>query len=149
VLKEKNLLLFISGLNIRRNDKSDLMSIYDRENKKGYQFKIVWIPIVEQWTNNLRRKFEMLKSKIKMPWYIVQYFSAVACIKFNKDPWHDNEPIVLLMNPQGDVENENALFLFHRLGMSDFPYTLPIDPVRQSAYRRPRGPYEVKSLLLL
>jgi hypothetical protein len=117
VLKEKNLLLFISDLNIHRNDKWDLMSIYDRENKKGDQYKIVWIPIVEQWTNNLRRKFEMLQSKIKMPWYIVQYFSAAAGIKLIEDRWYDNKPIVLLMNPQGDVENEDALHLIQRFGM--------------------------------
>jgi hypothetical protein len=149
VLKEKNLLLFISDLNIHRNDKWDLMSIYDRENKKGDQYKIVWIPIVEQWTNNLRRKFEMLQSKIKMPWYIVQYFSTVARIKSKEDPWYDNGPIILLMNPQGDVEND-ALYLFHRLGMSDFPYTLPIHTSdAYSACWRTPGPYEVKSCLQL
>lgn len=129
------------------------MSIYDRENKKGDQYKIVWIPIVEQWTNNLRRKFEMLKSKIKMPWYIVQYFSAATCIKFIKDRWYEDGPIVLLMNPQGDldVENERALYLFHRLGMSDFPYTEPIHrwTGQGPAYWRTPGPYVVKSFLQL
>ena len=36
------------------------------------QYKIVWIAIVEQWTDELRKKFEMLR--FKMPWYVVQYF---------------------------------------------------------------------------
>jgi hypothetical protein len=143
VLKEKNILLFISGLNIHRNDKSDLMSIYNGIKKKGDQYKIVWIPIVEQWTNNLRRKFEMLQSK--MPWYIVQYFSAVAAIKFIEERYN-NKPIVLLMNPQGDVENEGALDLIQRSGMRAFPFT-PRLYREESAYWRTSGPYEVKSFL--
>jgi hypothetical protein len=146
VLKEKNILLFISGLNIHRNDKSDLMSVYDGIKKKGDQYKIVWIPIVEQWTNNLRRKFEMLQSK--MPWYIVQYFSVVVAIKFIEE-WYDNKPIVWLMNPQGDVENEDALYLIRRYGMSAFPFTPFIRPVFHTAYWRTPGPYEVKSFLQL
>jgi hypothetical protein len=145
VLKEKNILLFISGLNIHKNDKSDLMSVYDGIKEKGDQYKIVWIPIVEQWTNNSRRKFEMLQSK--MPWYIVQYFSVVAASKFIKERY-DNKPIVLLMNPQGDVENEDALYLIQKCGMSAFPFTRPkIEEL--SYYSRTPGPYEVKSFIQL
>jgi len=121
------------------------MSIYDGIKKKGDQYKIVWIPIVEQWTNNLRRKFEMLQSK--MPWYIVQYFSTVAAIKFIKERYH-NKPIVWLMNPQGDVENEDALDLIRRHGMSAFPFT-PLRREKRAAYWRTPGPFEVKSFLQL
>jgi hypothetical protein len=145
VLKEKNILLFVSGLNIHRNDKSDLMSVYDGIKEKGDQYKIVWIPIVKQWTNNSRRKFEMLQSK--MPWYIVQYFSVVAAIEFIKERYN-NKPVVLLMNPQGDVENEDALYLIRRFGMSAFPFTRP-EFEELSAYWRTPGPYEVKSFLQL
>jgi hypothetical protein len=121
------------------------MSIYDGIKKKGDQYKIVWIPIVEQWTNNSRRKFEMLQSK--MPWYIVQYFSAVAAIKFIKERYN-NKPIVWLMNPQGDVQNEDALYLIRRYGMSAFPFT-PLKREQRAAYWRTPGPFEVKSFLQL
>jgi hypothetical protein len=141
VLKEKNILLFISGLNIDMNLISNFMSIYDGIKKKGDQYKIVWIPIVEQWTNNSRRKFEMLQSK--MPWYIVQYFPAVAGIKFIEERY-DNKPIVLLMNPQGDVENEDALFLIQRHGMRAFPFTPDKNSVKaQAACHSTPGPHQV------
>ncbi|KAE8007861.1 hypothetical protein FH972_004423 [Carpinus fangiana] len=129
VLEKKNLLLIISGLNIHKNLLnihnnllSELMLIYDGIKEKGDQYKIVWIPIVEQWTDDLREKFEMLRSM--MPWYIVQYSSPVAGIKFIKEEWHfNNEPIVVVMNPQGDVENEDALHLILQRGMRAFPFT--------------------------
>ncbi|XP_062177897.1 protein SIEVE ELEMENT OCCLUSION B-like isoform X3 [Alnus glutinosa] len=141
VLKEKNLLLFISGLNIHKNDKSDSMSIYDEIKKKGDQYKIVWIPIVEQWTYYSRKQFEDSKSMIQrkmMSWYIVQSFSAVAGLKLIEDHRYVNKPIVLLMNPQGDVENKDAPDLIRRLGMSAFPCTLRI-PLRKDRARSSYG----------
>ncbi|KAK7815166.1 protein sieve element occlusion b [Quercus suber] len=82
VLKKKNVLLYISALNITIDDILILKPIYDGIRKED-QYKIVWIPIVEQWTDELRKKFEMLRSK--MPWYVVQYFSPVVGIKFIKE----------------------------------------------------------------
>jgi hypothetical protein len=77
---------------------------------------------VEQWTDGLQKKFEMLQSI--MPWYTVQYFSPLAGIKFIKEEWHfENEPIVVVMNPQGDVFNENAFHMIREEGMSAFPFT--------------------------
>lgn len=156
VLKKKNILLFISSLNISNDDILILMPIYDEIREKRDQYKIVRIPIVEKWTDDLRKKFEMLRSK--MPWYIVKYFSPVAGIKFVKEEWHfenrtkkvyltwdspqcttqipswtrwvypptqiisiqENEPIVVVMNPQGAVVNENALDMIQQ----DGPYAV-------------------------
>ncbi|KAE8007879.1 hypothetical protein FH972_004440 [Carpinus fangiana] len=140
VLKKKNLLLFISGLNIYTNDMSDLMSIYDGIREKEYQYEIVWIPIVEQWTNNLRKKFEILRSK--MPWYIVQYISTVACIKFMKEKFN-NKPIVVVMNPQGDVENKDAFFMIQQHRMRAFPFH-PNQNRTLGMVVRPPGPYAIE-----
>ena len=71
VLKKKNVLFYISALDITIDDILILKPIYDGIIKED-QYKIVWIPIVEQWTDELRKKFEMLR--FKMPWYVVQYF---------------------------------------------------------------------------
>jgi hypothetical protein len=73
----------------------------------------------------------------------VQYFSAVVAIKFIEERY-DNKPIALLMKQQGDVENEDALYLIQRYRMRAFPFTLPKD-WEESAYWRTPGPYEVKS----
>ncbi|XP_059460326.1 protein SIEVE ELEMENT OCCLUSION B-like [Corylus avellana] len=126
VLKKKNVLLLITSLNISNDDISILKSIYNGILRKdGYEsdtYKIVWIPIVEQWTDGLQKKFEMLRSR--MPWYIVQYFSPLAGIKFIKEEWYfENEPIVVMMNPHGDVFNENAFHMIRDLGMNAFPFT--------------------------
>ncbi|KAB1212431.1 hypothetical protein CJ030_MR5G023973 [Morella rubra] len=59
-----------------------------------------------------------------MPWYIVQYFSPIAGIKFVKEEWNfKNKPIVVVMNPQGRVEHPNALHLIRVWGMKAFPFT--------------------------
>uniref|UniRef100_A0A2N9EIX1 Sieve element occlusion N-terminal domain-containing protein n=1 Tax=Fagus sylvatica TaxID=28930 RepID=A0A2N9EIX1_FAGSY len=99
VLKKKNVLFFISGLDITIDEISIIKPIYEGI-KKEDQYKIVWIPIVEQWTDELRKKFDFLRSK--MPWYIVQYFSPIVGIKFIKEEWNfKNKPIVVVMNRQG------------------------------------------------
>ena len=85
VLKKKKILLFISGVEISIDEISILKPIYDAIRKEE-QYKIVWIPIVDQWNDDTRKKFEMLKSK--MPWYVVQYFSPIAGIRFIKEEWH-------------------------------------------------------------
>ena len=107
MLKTKNVLLFISSLEISNNDISILMPIYDGLRKKGDQYKIVWIPIVEQWTDDKRKKFEILRSK--MPWYIVQCFSPIAGIKFIKEEWHFENRI-------GQTLTQCVTQIFSRIG---------------------------------
>ncbi|KAK7847122.1 protein sieve element occlusion b [Quercus suber] len=117
VLKKKNVLLFISSLDITEEDISILRPIHDTI-KKEDQYKIVWIPIVEQWTEELQKKFEILRSK--MPWYAVQYYSPIAGIRFIKEKWHfKGKPTVVVLNHQGKVECENAM---HMIRIKDQKY---------------------------
>jgi hypothetical protein len=67
VLKKKNVLLFISGLDISNDEISILKPIHDALRKED-QYKIVWIPIVERWNDGMRKKFEILQSK--MPYMV-------------------------------------------------------------------------------
>lgn len=114
------MLLFISTLDISDDDISVIKPVYEGT-KKDDKYKIVWIPIVEQWTDDLRKKFEVLW--VKMPWYTVQYFAPVAGIRFIKEEWHfKGKPAVVVMNPQGKVENTNALHLIRIHGMKAFPF---------------------------
>ena len=130
------------------SDISIMKSIYDgilrREGNESDTYKIVWIPVVEQWTDDgLQKKFEMLWSR--MPWYIVQYFSPLAGIKFIKEEWHfQNEPIVVKMNLQGDVLNENAFPIIREKGMTAFPFNT-LQHVLCALVMHPPGPYAVKS----
>ncbi|GMY27253.1 protein SIEVE ELEMENT OCCLUSION B-like [Fagus crenata] len=121
VLKRKNVLLFISGLDISDDDISILRPIHDAI-KKEDQYKIVWIPIVDQWTEDLRRKFEILWSK--MPWYVVQYDSPIAGIRFVKEKWHfTGKPSVVVLNHQSKVECKNAMHMIRVWGFEAFPFT--------------------------
>jgi hypothetical protein len=121
VLKKKNVLLFLSGLDVSIDEISIMKPIYDGI-RKNEQYKIVWIPIVEEWTDDLPKKFEILR--YKMPWYIVQYFSPVVGIKFIKEEWNfKNKAIAVVMNPQGKVEHPNALHMIRVWRMKAFPFT--------------------------
>ncbi|KAH7515048.1 hypothetical protein FEM48_Zijuj11G0154700 [Ziziphus jujuba var. spinosa] len=121
VLSKKDVLLLISSLDISNVDIKNLQKIY--EGIKGYKhYKMVWIPVVEQWTPERLDLFIQLRDQ--MPWYTVQMFSSpVAGIKFIKEEWHFNgQPVVVLLNQQGEVENPNALPLIRLRGMDAFPF---------------------------
>ncbi|XP_059446689.1 protein SIEVE ELEMENT OCCLUSION B-like [Corylus avellana] len=121
VLRNNNVLLFFSSLDISTDDISILKPIDDGIRKKD-QYKILWIPIVEKWTNELEKKFEALQSK--MSWYIVQSTEPIVGIRFIKEEWKfENQPILVVMNPQGQVEHTNALHMIRAWGMKAFPFT--------------------------
>ena len=76
------MLLVISSLEITDEEISILKPIYEAT-KNDNNYHIVWIPIVEQWTDELKKKFEVLRAE--MPWYVVEYFSPIAGIKYVKE----------------------------------------------------------------
>lgn len=120
VLRKTNVFLFITGLDITDDDISTLKPIYEGT-KKDKEYKIVWIPIVEKWTTELQTKFVTLRSK--MPWFTVQTSLTTIGIKFIKKEWNfKGKPTVVSLNPQGRVENPNALHLIRLWGMKAFPY---------------------------
>ncbi|KAG6668730.1 hypothetical protein CIPAW_01G191900 [Carya illinoinensis] len=121
VLKGKNVLLFISGLDISDDDISILEPIHELISQKD-RYKIVWIPIVEKWTEDLKKKFERLRAK--MPWYVVQYFYPIAGIRFIKEKWHfKGKPSVVVLSPQGKVESDNAIHMIRVWKIKAFPFT--------------------------
>ncbi|XP_065622610.1 protein SIEVE ELEMENT OCCLUSION B-like [Quercus suber] len=100
---------------------SILNPIYEKVTSNN-EYKIVWIPIVEQWTIEMQKKFELLRSK--MSWFVVQNFSSMSAIKYVKEQWHyKNEPIIVALNSQGTVEHYNAVHMIKIWGPSAFPFT--------------------------
>ena len=88
---------------------------------------------------------EMLQSR--MPWHTVQYSSPVRRIKFTKAEWHfENKPVVVMMNPQRNVENKNALHLIQRPRMTTLPFTTRVQTLNARC-RNPPGPHSVKSFV--
>lgn len=122
VMKIKNVLLWISGLDISSVDISILNSIYEELSKED-QYKIVWIPIEEKWTDDMLKKFYMLRSKMPT-WYIVHNYSFKLGIKYIKERWQfKDKPIVVVMNTQGIVVHPNALRMINVSRMNAFPFT--------------------------
>ncbi|KAH7522196.1 hypothetical protein FEM48_Zijuj07G0112700 [Ziziphus jujuba var. spinosa] len=119
ILWKKDVLLLISSLDILDEDIEILKSIY--QGLKGFNYEIVWIPIEELWT--AERQETLYKWQAHMSWYTVKKFSSIAGIKYIREQWHfKGEPIMVLMNQQGQVENLNVLPLIPKMGVAAFPH---------------------------
>jgi hypothetical protein len=122
VLKKKDVFLFISTLDISQEDISILIPIYDHIKKTGSQHKIVWVPIVEEWNDKLKKKFDSLKSK--MPWYVLHHFAPIKGIKYIKEELHfKQKPLFLVLSPQGKILHQNAFHMIQVWGVKGFPYS--------------------------
>ncbi|XP_030501215.2 protein SIEVE ELEMENT OCCLUSION B [Cannabis sativa] len=120
VLRRKNVFMFFSGVEITEEDISILKPVYE-ETKKEKSYTIVWVPIVEKWSDEIKKKYETLKSK--MPWYCLHQFGPIAGIRFIKEQWqYQGKPMLVLTTPQGKVENLNALHLIRVWGIKAFPF---------------------------
>lgn len=126
VLKNKNVFLLFSTLDIKEEEISLFIPIYDHIKKLGNQYNIVWVPIVEEWNDQLRTKFEALISK--MPWYVLHHFAPIKGIKYIKEEWHfKEEPLVVVLNPQGKILHYNAFHMIQIWGLKGFPFTISIE----------------------
>lgn len=131
VLRRKNVLLLISGLDMSIDELSILEQIYNEsrhhEARLDSQYEVVWVPIVDrsvQWSDPMKGKFESMQSS--MPWFTVYHPSLIekAVIRFIKEVWHfRNKPILVVLDPQGKVVCPNALHMMWIWGSSAFPFT--------------------------
>ncbi|KAK7391683.1 hypothetical protein VNO78_20102 [Psophocarpus tetragonolobus] len=131
VFRQKHVLVFISSLVSIEDEISLLNSMYDRlqedpKEAKGFKkedFKILWIPVVEEWSQSNREQFKALKSGIKF--YAVEYFYELPGLKIIKDTErvnYDIHPIAPLFSPKGTLLNENALEVIFEWGIEAFPF---------------------------
>ncbi|KAJ6949424.1 protein SIEVE ELEMENT OCCLUSION B-like [Populus alba x Populus x berolinensis] len=131
LLRRKNVLLLISGLDMSNDELSILEQIYNESRHQGArlnsQYEVVWVPIVDrsvQWSDPMKGKFESMQSS--MPWFTVYHPSLIekAVIRFIKEVWHfRNKPILVVLDPQGKVVCPNALHMMWIWGSSAFPFT--------------------------
>ncbi|KAI4348235.1 hypothetical protein L6164_008982 [Bauhinia variegata] len=97
VLRSKNVLLLISGLDIS---------------------------IDEEWNDSMQMQFERLQ--ITLPWYSVSHPSLIAKAVnwFVQREWeYKNKPILVVLDPQGSVACRNAMHMMWIWGFSAFPFT--------------------------
>ncbi|XP_059638526.1 protein SIEVE ELEMENT OCCLUSION B-like [Cornus florida] len=125
VLRRKNVLLLISGLDISQDELSVLEQIYN--DSRIHAYEVVWMPIVEhwvQWTEPMQKQFESLQAT--MPWFSVNHPSLIEkpVIRFIKEKWHfRNKPILVVLDPQGKVLSPNAIHMMLIWGSGAFPFT--------------------------
>lgn len=122
-LKGKSVFLFISGLHISSDDISILEPFIDKTQKEE-QYRIIWIPFVKQWTEDLKKKFKTLGSS-KMLYVAMDYSLPISTNRYINQKWNFkfNEPLIVAFNQQGNVECKNAIHMIRVCRVEAFPFT--------------------------
>ncbi|CAL2229755.1 unnamed protein product [Prunus armeniaca] len=122
-VRGKYVLFYISSLeNISNEELSLLKNLYKRIDEE-YKCKIVWIPFEGDWTTEAQKKeLQFKKWKEQMPWYAVQYFPSASYMYLKKEWSVRGNSTAVLINPQGKVENTNALTLIKEFGIYFFAF---------------------------
>lgn len=125
------MLLFISGLEHIDEEIQLLKSVYEKLKEKpreveGYRtedFKILWIPIVDEWNEDRRKTLETKLQRTKFGWYVVKHFNFEIGIKLIKEVFnYSGKPVIPLMNPDGKVENFDTKQIISMYGFDGFPF---------------------------
>ncbi|XP_054820694.1 protein SIEVE ELEMENT OCCLUSION B-like [Prosopis cineraria] len=125
VLKTKNLLLFISGLDNIENEISVLKSIHEalKKDREKQKHEILWIPVVNDETEISEEQAKFKHVKSSMPWYVLQNLKVIKGKKVVEDEWHyQGKPIVVVTNPRGEVIHKNALHMIFISKIEAFPF---------------------------
>ncbi|KAJ1378972.1 Sieve element occlusion, N-terminal [Sesbania bispinosa] len=89
------------------------------KNKKE-DFKILWIPIVDVWDDEQKK---MLENVTKVGWYVVKEFNFQTGIRLIKEVFnYKGNPIIMLISPEGKVENPDAKQIISTWGIDGFPF---------------------------
>ncbi|KAK1440918.1 hypothetical protein QVD17_06752 [Tagetes erecta] len=131
VLRKKNVLLLVSGLDISLDDVSILEQIYTDTRVQGLRmeslYEVVWVPIVDSnvMNTNVVKVFEDMMNI--MPWYSVYNPSNIDKVvkKSIRDRWgFRNKPVIVVLDPEGRELNLNAFHMMWIWGPFAFPFTI-------------------------
>ncbi|KAK1440915.1 hypothetical protein QVD17_06749 [Tagetes erecta] len=130
VLRKRNVLLLVSGLDMSLDDVSFLEQIYTDTHVQGLRmeslYDMVWVPIME--SNVMNTDFvKVLEDMMNiMPWHSVYNPSNIDRVvkKSIRDRWSfRNKPVIVVLDPQGRELNLNALHMMWIWGPFAFPFT--------------------------
>lgn len=133
VLRKKVVLLLISDVDIPEEDIESVKEIYNKARDRITQaaereFETVWVPIVEQASQQVEEKFKMKREA--MQWYTVHSTALIAkeVIKLAKEEWcFENRPIIVVIDPQGQVASPNAFPMIHIWKNLAYPFTTALE----------------------
>ncbi|KAK4413252.1 protein SIEVE ELEMENT OCCLUSION B [Sesamum alatum] len=136
VLRNKTVLLLISGLNIDKDQDFVILSDTYKESRMqetsaGNQYEVVWVPIVapsDEWTPDMEKMLEDNRST--MPWYSVNHPNKIdpLVVKLIREQYHyQDQPIIVVLNRQGMVVNTNAIDMIWIWGNHGFPFSQAIE----------------------
>ncbi|MED6174182.1 hypothetical protein PIB30_066550 [Stylosanthes scabra] len=130
-LKKKHMLLFISGVENIQDEIKLLKEIYEKLKEEpreieGYRkedFKILWIPIVDEWSDRNRNVLEKILEETKIEWYVVKEFNFPTGIRLIREEFeYRDKAIIPLLSSEGKVENKDTKQLISVWGIDGFPF---------------------------
>ncbi|CAK9180442.1 unnamed protein product [Ilex paraguariensis] len=128
VLRMKNVLLLISDLDIPQEELANLENIYQtHRTRQNISYEVVWLPILNEtdlWTPEKQKQFDELQRP--MPWYTLHHPSLIEkpVIRFIREIWNfRKKPILVVLDPQGQVVSPNALHMMWIWGSKASPFT--------------------------
>ncbi|KAJ7957669.1 Protein SIEVE ELEMENT OCCLUSION B like, partial [Quillaja saponaria] len=131
VLRRKNVLLFITGLDLAQEELMILDQMYQESRqdptRAESEYEVVWLPVVDRtipWNEVKQNKFDNMQ--LMMPWYSVFHPSVLepTGIRYIKEVWHFNyKPTLVVLDLQGKVVNPNAIHMMWIWGSLAYPFT--------------------------
>ncbi|XP_062110483.1 protein SIEVE ELEMENT OCCLUSION B-like isoform X2 [Humulus lupulus] len=128
-LKGKVVGLYITDLNIVSEDYLILQQIYpeklDDRNRIENQYEIVWIPVMDNWTNDKYWQFENLRDQ--MEWLSVRHPSQVALqvIRYIREICNFvKKPLLVVMDTDGKIVHKDATQMMCIWGNQAYPFSL-------------------------
>ncbi|XP_004308643.1 PREDICTED: uncharacterized protein LOC101294898 [Fragaria vesca subsp. vesca] len=129
-LKGKIVILLFSRPEFLSIDET-LLLVQQTHNHPHYKnvegsYKIIWIPIPvsSQWTTADATIFDLLSSIF--PWYSIRkpWLLNSAVVTFIKEAWnYKNEPVMVVLDSQGNVTNKNVLDMLIIWGVTAYPFS--------------------------
>lgn len=131
------MLLLISNLEISHDELEVLEDIYNDSLKKrpATQYEIVWLPVIDHsdpWIQSSQMLFK--NHRARMPWYTrhdplsSSSLKDGAVITFLRKEWHyGRKPILVVLDPQGQVLCQNALHMMRIWKNEAFPFTTSME----------------------
>ncbi|KAL6188120.1 hypothetical protein ACLB2K_039514 [Fragaria x ananassa] len=130
MLKGKVVILFLTDLDILREKEYMIVQQMYMEKrheplKPESQYEVVWVPILDAWTEDKYEQFESIRNA--MEWYSIYLPSVVSptVIRYirKEDKWNFvKKPLLVVMDPQGRIVHNNAVHMMCVFGSIAFPF---------------------------